>query len=626
MFGLSFLSPLFLIGAAAAAVPIILHLLRKEDAPSIDFSAVSFIEHDPIERSRRRHLRDLLLLALRVMALVIFAIAFARPYLDAADSDRIAPVTVVALDQSFSMGPAGHFEQAQALAREAIENVPNGTLVSLVAFDDRARVVVPASRDRTAALAAISQLTPEFGATRFRAALAVAAAEIGARPGEIKVITDLQQTGWSTGEGGIPDSIQVNVIDVGEPAPNLAVVALRRVNDALRAVIANSEPRARSVEVTLTVDDRRIGNRTVNVQPERSAEMSFPGPLPSQGVAKVSVEDPDGFPADDARYLVLDAPDPLNVLLLTNDIGQDRSSFFLERALRAANPNQPVTAKSLGGTEVLSLGADALTNQHVVIVLGTRAVDRRTRDVLAEYVKSGGGLWLTAGSGVDWTILGEILGLPAGFQVQPVEDPSAFPTQIAPVDTRHPIFSAFGRFAGNLGQVRFERAVRVEPGATGQVLARFTNGLAALVEYRNDRGVVLVFASDFNHEWNDFPLKATFLPFVHEAVRYLGRQRIPPREYLVGDAPPGVDRRPGPATVARRTGKVVLNVDPGESNVERQTSEAFATSIQRVAAPVEAASDVEARRREDSQSLWRYGLVVMGLILVGEGLVGRRAG
>ena len=43
MFGLSFLSPLFLVGMAAAAIPIVIHLLHRRTEPIIEFSAMRFL-------------------------------------------------------------------------------------------------------------------------------------------------------------------------------------------------------------------------------------------------------------------------------------------------------------------------------------------------------------------------------------------------------------------------------------------------------------------------------------------------------------------------------------------------------------------------------------------------------
>ena len=40
---LAFLSPLFLAGAAVAAVPVILHLLKREPEPRVKFAAVKLL-------------------------------------------------------------------------------------------------------------------------------------------------------------------------------------------------------------------------------------------------------------------------------------------------------------------------------------------------------------------------------------------------------------------------------------------------------------------------------------------------------------------------------------------------------------------------------------------------------
>ncbi|HAK54501.1 MAG TPA: hypothetical protein DCP38_03310, partial [Acidobacteria bacterium] len=106
MFGVSFLVPAFLVGLAAAAIPIVLHLLKRETAVRRAFAAVFLIKRTPVEQAARRRLREWLLLALRVTALVLLALAFARPYL-ADTTAQFGGVTVVALDRSFSMSSPG---------------------------------------------------------------------------------------------------------------------------------------------------------------------------------------------------------------------------------------------------------------------------------------------------------------------------------------------------------------------------------------------------------------------------------------------------------------------------------------------------------------------------------------
>src|SRR5262249_40542153 len=91
---MSFLAPLFLAATAAAAVPVVLHLLERHTDRRVRFAAVALLRDAPVEHAARRRLRQWLLLALRVAALVLLAVVFARPFFPAA-SARGARLTVV---------------------------------------------------------------------------------------------------------------------------------------------------------------------------------------------------------------------------------------------------------------------------------------------------------------------------------------------------------------------------------------------------------------------------------------------------------------------------------------------------------------------------------------------------
>ncbi|MCA1561068.1 MAG: hypothetical protein LC804_12645, partial [Acidobacteria bacterium] len=194
----------------------------------------------------------------------------------------------------------------------------------------------------------------------------------------------------------------------------------------------------------------------------------------------------------------------------------------------------------------------------------------------------------------------------------------------APDDLRHPIFRPFGALAADLGQVRFRRTTRIDEG-TWRVVARFSDGAAALGERQVGAGRAVLFASDLDNRWNDFPLHPAFVPFVHETVQYLSRGREQPASYAIGDAPPGVPRRPGVVTVGEPPRRVALNVDTRESDAATISREEFAANITRLhrAAAVEARG--QARHREAEQSYWRYGLLLMLVALMGEGAVAARA-
>jgi len=67
------------------------------------------------------------------------------------------------------------------------------------------------------------------------------------------------------------------------------------------------------------------------------------------------------------------------------------------------------------------------------------------------------------------------------------------------------------------------------------VLASFANGQPALVEGEYGKGKVLLFTSTCDLDWNNFPLRRVFLPFVHQLVGYLSAQDVRVNAYRLGE-------------------------------------------------------------------------------------------
>ena len=76
---MSFLTPLFLVGLAGLAIPVILHLIQKERKNVVQFPSLMFLRRIPYQSVRRRRIRHWLLLFMRLAALALIVLAFARP-------------------------------------------------------------------------------------------------------------------------------------------------------------------------------------------------------------------------------------------------------------------------------------------------------------------------------------------------------------------------------------------------------------------------------------------------------------------------------------------------------------------------------------------------------------------
>jgi hypothetical protein len=625
---LSFLSPLFLAGAALAAVPIVLHLLKREPEARVKFAAVRLLKQAPVEHTEKRHLRELLLLALRITALLLLALAFARPFFATGAALGSSGLTIVALDRSYSVSAPGRFDRAKQLAKDAIAGAPAGDLVGVVTFADEAEIAAKPSADRVLAAAAIDQAAPGFGATRYRAALSAAAQNLNGRKGTIVVVTDLQENGWDAGDrASVPEGTTIAVADVGAMPPNLAVTAVRPLADRLVATVHNGGARARDARVHLRIDNRPAVDATVPLGPNQSAEATFAG-APRGAAATVTVDDVDGIQADNVRYAVLGGTSKPSVLVVSGSGDLGRDAFYVQHALAAGTPAAAAfQVTGVGGAQLSAWSEDRLASHAAVVLLSTRGLERRGRELLGAYARNGGGMLVAAGADVDGSIIADVLG--AGSTLRVVTTGTRpEPRALAPTDVRHPVFQPFAGNAATLGLVTVQNASRI--GGTGcQTLARFTTGDEALVECPSGDGRTLVLASDLDNRWNDFPLHATFVPFLHEVVRYLASARAHASEYFVGDAPAGVQRAPGIVTVgdpavAAGTRRIAVNVDPREADPARITVEDFQSAVTRLKAAGGVEARVEARQQEDRQHLWQYALALMVLLLAGEGLLAAR--
>src|SRR5437879_5075748 len=78
---MSFVSPYLLWGAAAAGIPIALHFFFRSRYRTVPWAAMKFLLESVEQTSRRLRFQELLLLMLRVLLVVLIALAVARPIL-----------------------------------------------------------------------------------------------------------------------------------------------------------------------------------------------------------------------------------------------------------------------------------------------------------------------------------------------------------------------------------------------------------------------------------------------------------------------------------------------------------------------------------------------------------------
>ena len=138
---MSFLEPLYLLLAGAAAVPLLLHLLRRRISLRIEFPAARYILRAERENSRKLKLRNLLLMLLRILAVLFIALAAARPVGRLIGSGHAPTAMAIVLDNSLSTSTfvdgAPLFRRLRAAALAAARHATPSDRVWLITADGR---------------------------------------------------------------------------------------------------------------------------------------------------------------------------------------------------------------------------------------------------------------------------------------------------------------------------------------------------------------------------------------------------------------------------------------------------------------------------------------------------------
>ncbi|AMY09811.1 hypothetical protein LuPra_03037 [Luteitalea pratensis] len=616
---MGFLAPIFLAGLAAVAVPIVLHLFRREIAPPVPFTAVRFLQKRTIERQERRKIQDPWLLLLRIAALALLALAFARPYLRV--ESKTQPPVVLAVDVSYSMGAPGRLEAARQAATQALADLSGDTPVGLVSFADRATVLAEPTTDHGAVRVQLAGLQAGPGATRYAGPLEAARGLFDGRPGRVVLVTDLQARGWARGTTSLPDNVRLDVLGVGARVDNVLVRDLVVTREQARVVISNAGQVPARGSVSLVREGGAPATQAFALDAGVSRDVVFPG-LHAGGAYVARIADTVGFPADDERHAVLRDQAATTVQVIVGDDVERSRALFVERAFGAlgTEPGSSYAVRIVSGTAALA--RESLRSADLVFWVSATGVDRRAVVALEQFVRDGGRVVVACGPALDARVV-DVVTRPFGITLAGGDAPVSSPGGLVAQDPRHPLLAGLGEARQDLARTTISQACDMTVSGTASTIARFRNGRAALAEARVGNGHLLVFASDLGRQWNNLPVQAAFVPLVGELARYMLGDGAGARVALANVEDPRY-QRPGVWPVGPRGQAAAVNVDVSESDQSVITTDEFQQAIARPPADEARVARVQATRLEHDQGWWRYGIALLGVTLVVESLIARR--
>ena len=533
---MGFLAPWALAGLVAVGLPVWLHLLKKHKTTPLPFASLMFFERRTQSSIKHRRLQYLLLLALRTLVLALLALAFARPFLQS----RLAALaggpklTVLAIDNSFSMRQDDRLARAKREAAQVAAKLGAGDKLQVLAFGSQVHVM----GDSAAAIQPIEPTDTRSSYAELSRALrsiAQTGAQSARMPVEAHLFSDMQKSSLPANFADLRlgDSVRLVAHPVADRrAANFAVESVnapRRVYGSgkarVEATIAGYGTEQARRRVSLVLNGREIDSKSVDVPAGGRAAAEFlPADLPfGLNRGEIRIDSGDNLPGDDRFYFSVERAEARRVLFV-HEARNQRDALYFRTALEAAAES----AYALDAVPV-EQSANLSPQKYAFLVLSdVSGLPASFETALRDYVRAGGSLLVALGREsalrTQVPVFDETIIEPRYY----ARDGDRFQTA-AWLDSGHPSIHNAQRW----DDVKFYQAVRINPGAA-RVAARLGDETPLLLEKQLGEGRVLVFASTFDNISNDFPLHASFVPFIEHTANYLARQEEGPGNYLVG--------------------------------------------------------------------------------------------
>lgn len=570
-------------GAAALALPVIIHLLTRHTPRRVLFPTLQFLRRARARQSRLLRLRHLVLLLLRLLLVGLLVAAFTRPVLKLPFQKALGAqgrtATLIALDLSLSMGYTGAgatpLSRAKAEALRLLQSLRDRERANVLFVAASTTAATPQlSRDLNLLREEIEAAGPtmqeaDFGAALGQAVEALERPEAQGLEKELYIISDFQRTNWAGVQlDGVPREVNLFLVDVdtGEKR-NTAITSVRtrpaaaRVGETVEmdCEVANYSLQAQQVPVSFELETGRqtsgagAGGRESRLRLEQQLLVPAYGsataifrlrpqlPGDYEGTLRIPA---DALKADNVRYLNLRVRKGLVTYLVTDENPEDDATgaFYLVRALVPSRSKEAgLTAKVLNSKQ--AAGRDLRAADAVFISNLDRLEETLARN-LDDYMMRGGAVFYFAGAGevedqlsaldqasstgrVTPFTVGELLevrGLGRGFVTW------------REARFESPMLSLFREPEhGDLSKIRFYKFRLVTDAyRRAETLLRYEDGTPAAARTRVGAGSFVLCNFSPHPLAGDLIKHEVFPPFLHELVKGARAEEAAPQDFLVG--------------------------------------------------------------------------------------------
>ena len=526
----------FLFGVLGIAVPIILHFIKQKPTEITKFPSFMFFHKNIAVKNSRNNIRKWIILLLRCLAILLISLAFAWPYI-ANFAKKPKRITVYIWDNSFSMTAEPYREELKREAEDLFDQTTPETpaILGIIGSQKRWMRKLTSKPDKLKAF--FDSNIPGDSDSQLNQAIRHAdliLQGIECSEKEIIIFSDKQKSPWKNVDfrKKLSPGVKLSVVFPKKSGFNNAAVTSITLMEPFssagqelhfKIILQNFSCKKIKGTLSLYFDNQKVRNRKVNLAPSSKEKFfeEFKAFKFSHHSIRAEFSDNDDIALDNSFYLPINPVTRAKIAVN----GKNRETCDYLKLSYGATSTQHVA-------DFLQLNSPEALNANFAII--RKAPTENEEKTITKMLNKGKTIFIT------WDSSWEMRRFLQKFGIKTISvTKNKTLKHFGEINFEHPLFKHFMDVKiGSFFNIAFFDPPGLQPPENSEIIAKFADGTPAIFSLPASKGKVIMLSSKITRKSTNWPVHATFLPFMRELLFFAGSGTKEKNSFIVGDSIP----------------------------------------------------------------------------------------